>query len=433
MNENGGRMSIWTTPADIRAEVERLWSRGTLLTCVLQQSLDSDGSIVAPALELGVAQPELSSTAIAFPHRLRFRGPQAGELGSSFEAVRDWVQSLSAASRLATGAGFDIEWRDINTRQLGRNRLPLALILPSLDDALALIGRNADAVRFARIVAVVLARLPKLRGWIERKPLGVLQHDPDWPRILDVLDWFLAHPKSGLYLREIDVPGVDTKFIEARKALFSELLDVVLASDAIAGGHVAGQPFEVRYGLKSKPTTFVRFRVLDPCLAIGGFTDLTVLASEFATLDVGARHVFIVENEVTFLAFPNAPDSLVLFGGGYGIERRLEAARWLSFRTVIYWGDIDTHGFAILDRLRAVFQHTQSLMMDRATLVAHCAHWSFEAAPQTAELTHLENEERALYDDIRYDRLGSGVRLEQERVPFDFARSVILACLSATA
>jgi hypothetical protein len=424
-------MRHWTTPADIRAEVERLWSGGRLLACVLQRTVAADALMAASAAEPRTAQPEHPSPAIAFPHRLRFRGPQAGELGSSFDAVREWVQSLSASSRSATGAGFDIAWRDINTRQLGRNRLPAALILPSLDDALALIDRNTDAHRFARIVAVMLARLPELRGWIERKSLAVLQHDPDWPRILDVLDWFLAHPKSGLYLREIDVAGVDTKFIEARKTLFSELLDVVLASDAIAGGHVAGQPFELRYGLKSKPTTFVRFRVLDPRLAIAGFTDLTVQAAEFAALDIGASHVFIVENEVTFLAFPDVPGSLVLFGGGYGIEQRLAAARWLSSRTVIYWGDIDTHGFAILDRLRAVFAHTQSLLMDRATLVAHRAHWSFEGAPQTAELSHLESEERAPYDDIRYNRLGSGVRLEQERVPFDFARSVILGRFSA--
>jgi hypothetical protein len=116
-------MSNWTTPDDIRAEAERLWSRGHLLACVLDKVADR------------TMEPP-----IQFPYRRRLRGPRADELGSAFEAVRNWVQSLNAASRTGTGAGFEFEWRDVNTRQLGRNPLPTAWILPSLDDALALIG-----------------------------------------------------------------------------------------------------------------------------------------------------------------------------------------------------------------------------------------------------------------------------------------------------
>ena len=33
-------------------------------------------------------------------------------------------------------------------------------------------------------------------------------------------------------------------------------------------------------------------------------------------------------------------------------------------------GDIDTHGFAILDTLRARFDHVESFLMDRDTLMA---------------------------------------------------------------
>lgn len=407
-------MSNWTTPADIRTETERLWSRGHLLACVLDTI--ADRTIEPP---------------IQFPYRRRLRGPRADELGAAFDAVRDWAQSLDAASRPETGAGFDIEWRDVNTRALGHNRLPSAWVVPSLDDALALIGRDHDAERFVELAAIVMARLPKLADWIARRPFALLDHEADWGQLLDVIDWFLAHPRSGVYLRQIDVPGVDTKFIEARKTLISELMDFLLPGDAIESGHVAGLSFEARYGLKSKPT-LIRFRTLDARLAFDPFTDLTVPVPEFAKLEIDAQRVFIVENEVTFLAFPDAPDNLVVFGGGYGVER-LAAAQWLARRTIIYWGDIDTHGFAILDRLRAMFPQTRSVLMDRATLLAHQSHWSFEAAPHTAELSHLSNEERALYDDLRFNRLGSGVRLEQERVPFRFARSAILACRSFVA
>jgi hypothetical protein len=409
-------MTAWTTPADIRAETERLWTRGLLLACVLQ-------TLAWPARRDAEDGAPISPPPIVFPYRLRLRRPPASEFGSSFEAVRIWVRSLEEASRNETGIGFDIEWEDVNTRQLGRNRLPAALTLPTLDDALAAIGRSTDAFRFAELAAVTLARFPVLGGWIARKQLVLLEQHADWPLILDILTWFIAHPRSGLYARQIDVPGVDTKFIEARKVLLGELLDLVLPANVIEHSAMGAQQFEVRYGLAAKPV-LVRFRVLDPTLALAGLTDLTVTACEFAKLDISASRAFIVENEVTGLAFPELRDSILIFGGGYGIER-LAAARWLSSRTVVYWGDIDTHGFAILNRLRALFPQTNSLLMDRQTLLTHRAQWSFEAMPQTAELDRLDTQERALYDDIRFDRLGSGVRLEQERIPFSYVCSCI--------
>jgi hypothetical protein len=36
---------------------------------------------------------------------------------------------------------------------------------------------------------------------------------------------------------------------------------------------------------------------------------------------------------------------------------------------VLYWGDLDTHGFAILDELRAHCPHAESLLMNRATFL----------------------------------------------------------------
>ena len=40
---------------------------------------------------------------------------------------------------------------------------------------------------------------------------------------------------------------------------------------------------------------------------------------------------------------------------------------------VLYWGDIDTHGFAILNPLRGHFCHIASTLMDQASLEAHTA------------------------------------------------------------
>ena len=80
--------------------------------------------------------------------------------------------------------------------------------------------------------------------------------------------------------------------------------------------------------------------------------------------------VFITENEINGLAFPDVPGSLVIFGLGYGLDRLSEVS-WLHRREVHYWGDIDTYGFHILDRLRALFPAARSFLMDRETLLEH--------------------------------------------------------------
>jgi len=407
----------WTTPDDVRAEVERLWSGGRLLAAVLE-------TIGAGSSEQEPVHPERR---ITFPRRLRLRAPPSATLGTSFEAVRSWVKALESGSRTEVGSGYEVTWRETRTKQLGRNRLPHALILPTLDDALALINRRADAELFAELAATTVSRFPGLAGWLTRKPLAVLEHRSEWRRILAVLEWFACHPRSGLYLRQIDVPGVDTKFIERREALLGELLDVLSpppSSDGPTPAEVG--TFEARYGLAQKPA-LIRFRLLDPGLAISGvLSDLTARVTEFAMLNPKVERVFVVENEVTGLSFPEFKRAMLIFGSGYALER-LAAVEWLRSLPVAYWGDIDTHGFAMLDRLRGFLPQTRSLLMDRATLLAHREQWAVESAPYIGELSRLSPEEAALFDDLRFARLGDGVRLEQERVLFSFAERTIEA------
>ena len=73
----------------------------------------------------------------------------------------------------------------------------------------------------------------------------------------------------------------------------------------------------------------------------------------------------------------------------------LAQAAWLRQCHVHYWGDIDTHGFAILDRLRAHLPHARSLLMDRATLLEFEVHWGVEDTPTQRDLIRLNDDERA--------------------------------------
>jgi hypothetical protein len=385
------RTPTWTTPADIVGHLEHLWQRGQL--------------------------PASAETAgLSFPLSLRCHGPKPPELADRYDEVRRWVRSLAAASRPAGGRGYDIEWAEINHRQLGRNRLPWRIIVPTLDDALHLIDRHAEAACALDLATVTAARFPALADWSAKNRPTLLARAAEWPAILRVLDWFRAHPRPGLYLRQLDIAGVDSKFIETRKALLTTLLDLVLPEDAIDRTAIGSAGFERRYGLQAKPP-LVRFRLLDERLAINGLSDLTVPADQFARASLPVSRVFITENEINGLAFPDVRDALVVFGLGYGLGLLAEA-RWLSNVDLAYWGDIDTHGLAILDRLRTRFPHARSLLMDVDTLRAHQSLWGTEADRHTQPLPRLTRTEQDLYADLLANRFGDAVRLEQERIAF---------------
>lgn len=390
----------WTTPADIRAKIQKLWDSGRLIRDVIGAP---DGS------------PGPETDRLIFPLTLRLRGPAPRELATRHDEVRGWIRELEADSRASLGYGYDIVWSETSNRLIGRNQSPSSIVVPTRADALALIDQAQVAACFEELSKDTIERFPELRAWLQRRPLKALQENGAWERILSVLDWFRANPRSGRYIREIDVPGVDTKFIEARKPLLAELLDLVLPDDAIDRSRSGSAEFEVRYGLATKPA-LVRFRILDPALSIRGLTDLTVRTDEFASFELAVERVLIVENEITGLALPAMSRTAVIFRLGYavGLLRELE---WLRDRDVFYWGDIDTNGFAILDRLRTSLPDVQSLLMDRETLMTYGAHWTIEASPFIAPLDRLTQAERALYDDLRFDRLGRAVRLEQERIP----------------
>jgi hypothetical protein len=391
-------MREWTKPKDLAEQVLRLWDKGRILVAKV------------------TGEP-------LFPLSLRLRRPEAAAYSGSFEDVRKWIRTLEDGSRTKRGFGYDVEWSDVNHRQLGRNRIPRAVTLPTEADALKLIGRENEFLRFEQLLKTTTNSFPDLLGWLARKPLMALDHAADWARVLSVLGWFKEHPQSSLYLRQLDIEGVDTKFIETRKPLLTELLDIVLRRVGDPQDRILAQTFEQSYGLRSRPP-IIRFRVLDESLAIGSLLDIATPAAQFASLRIPAKRVFITENEVNGLAFPSVAESIVVFGLGYGLDL-LSQALWMRECDIHYWGDLDTHGFAMLDKLRAAFPAARSLLMDRETLLEHRALWGREVVPFRGALTRLKPGEREIFDALTQNLFGQGIRLEQERISFRHVRQVI--------
>jgi len=257
---------------------------------------------------------------------------------------------------------------------------------------------------------------------MSRRSLQALDLADRWERLLAVVAWLQAHPRPGVYLRQVDAPGVDSKFIEAHRGVLTEMLGSALPPEAV-DTHASGTAqFARRFGFLDKPVR-IRFRLLDPALpslpGCEGLPDITLDAASFAALALPVERVFITENETNFLAFPEVGRAIVVFGAGYGWEALARAA-WLHRCRLHYWGDIDTHGFAILDQLRGYFPRAASFLIDRETLLAHRSHWGEEPEPASHDLSRLTTEEAAVYDDLRFDRLQPRLRLEQERVGFEW-------------
>lgn len=382
-----------TRPADMRDWLQKRWDRGEWLAA-------------------------LATAESPFPVCPPFKAPTSAEITDHFDAVRDWVAEWREQAQCR------VEMRQFRHRVFGDNTIPEAIWFDNLEQVAAWLGKRREVSRFAGLLEIAHLRQPALVAWLARRPLRALELTGEWEHLLDIVDWIQSHPQSGLYLRQVDIPGVHSKFIEAHRGVLAEWLDLVLPPSAMDMSFSGVGGFAGRYGFRDKPLR-VRFRLLDTeLIQMMPGEDITLDAAGFAGLSLPIRQVFITENEINFLAFPPVSGGLVIWGAGYGFDGLADAV-WLEKCQLHYWGDIDTHGFAILDQLRRRFPHVKSWLMDRATLMSFKMHWGGEDKPSQRELTRLMPEERLLYDDLRDNRLGHHVRLEQERIGFTHVQQVL--------
>jgi hypothetical protein len=375
----------WTTRTEVIARLRRRWDSGELLKAFATE------------------QPWE-------PVSLPLRGPKPRDVGANFAAVRDWVR----AWRSEGDGPLRVEFETIGGRLIGTNDLPKRVWVDDYPRMWKLLGVTAQANRFVDLVAQTRAVAPRLVDWMVRRPHAVLAlSDDTWRNIVETVLWIDGLADLSVYVRQVDIPGVDTKFIEANRSIIAALLDLQL-NEARVDSTQPISAFDARYGFRRKPR-YVRYRWLAPSRTTAGFSEVTVRVDELAPIDVAK--VFVLENETTYLAFPEVNDAIAIFGGGYSLTR-LDGLTWLRDQPLIYWGDLDTHGFTILDTLRRQFPHACSMLMDRTTLLDHESQWVREDKPAVGTLPLLTQAEATLYTDLVDDTFGPAVRLEQERIRF---------------
>lgn len=338
--------------------------------------------------------------------------PTENEVAADPAAVRAWVEAWQSWRGPAEVRREVRRWP-----RLGEQCLPVALVVASATALADVVGAGPRWRRAVARRAALQARFsdaPVLPA--NRRVFDALADwaDDDFDRLAGVLEWAAAHRSSGLYLRQIPVPGIDTKWLEQRAAVVADF-----ASALFAATDAAGRDLHALLGL-TRPPVRLRLRVLCAELrhALGGLGDIEAPVAEVAALPLAPAEAIVVENLESGLALPERKGTVAFMKLGHAVGL-LGRIPWLRGTALRYWGDIDTHGFAILDQARAVLPGLRSLLMDRETLLRHRRLWGEDtASPATAALERLTADEREVYEGLVAGTWGIRVRLEQERIPW---------------
>ena len=340
---------------------------------------------------------------------------------------KERVQAWISAWRSWRGRG-SLVWNERRWRTLGTQSVPCKLILECPDDVAGWIDETTRWSHAAERFRLLVQRWPALADNLSGY-FNVLADysDSDFLNLFGVLSWICANPQSNLYIRQIPVAGIDSKWLEARKNIVSDLIAMIM------GDLSDDCDFFRRCGLRPQPQ-LIRIRILDPDLKIqfGGLCDISSPMEEIAGLCISPKYVFIIENIQTGLAFNDLKNCVVIMGLGYGVDV-LGKIPWLHNARCIYWGDIDTHGFVILNRARSYLPHLVSVLMDEKTLLGHRELWVMERDQYASEeLPLLTAAELKVFQSLMHNVWGQQIRMEQERIRWDEAWQCLLEAAGVT-
>ena len=355
-----------------------------------------------------------------FPYTVSLKKPTQKEVRANLTTLVDEMQALERLHLM-------VEYKEFDFKSIGTQRLPVSVVFERREDFLRFIKKEEEFRNFTQAYGQAVQRFADVKQLFLTKPKILLQSMAIIEPLLDVVDFFVHHPCPNIYVRELSIEGVDTKFIQKNKVLLDTLLSALLDKQSFNSSitKLSENGFERKYGLKYE-LPLVRFRILDEKLYINGLSDISLTTEEFKALKIECENVFIVENKITMLSFPPLRDAIVIFGAGYGVGRVREVA-WMREKKIFYWGDIDMDGFAILSQARGYFSQLQSIFMDTNTLEKFLDLAISSQDKSYKTLAHLTQAEILVYERLFQDYYGKNVRLEQERIPFSYIKKELNA------
>lgn len=374
----------------LEKKLENLWKQGSICRVLLEPGQYVDQPFLRFKIPCPVSKEEFNQ-----------------RLPELFIWIDFWREKVSEQ------AGYSLAEISIKHKLMGDQKLPSHFIIQTPVAALSLLGRENEAKKFLSICAFVKNELPQLYPWIIEHPLSTLKDVTIWSGIVAVAQYFLTHPRCNLYVRQLDIKGIDTKFIERNMQLLRRVLDYLLPEGFLDN---STNDFYQRFGLK-KAVASVEVRLLDETCALNtGLMQFSTPVGELAKLDFGVKNVFITENKMNGLAFPLKDNSMILFGKGYGMVEIVRDLPWLKTKNIYYWGDIDTYGFDILSKVRFELPQTESFLMDINTLNKYrrAKMSGLEKVQCLIKPAFLTKEEEFVWREISVGK----IRLEQERIAY---------------
>jgi hypothetical protein len=247
--------------------------------------------------------------------------------------------------------------------------------------------------------------------------------DVDFALLLTVADWFKTNNAAGHTPRQVPILGVHAKWLNTHQP------------------HILLLTGRDTLGLLPRHPARIHFTYLDPAyLATGARRHDSATVGDTFTPPYQPSVVVISENKDTAIHFPPTAGGIAVEGAGFG-GKTAAAFPWLTKAPhLYYWGDIDAHGYEILNGWREDGVHVTSVLMDLTTYDTY-AHYGTNTDQNGIRLKPgsrksllcLTPDEHTVYQRLLDPSFPGHRRIEQERIPLHAAAEAIASHLEARA
>jgi hypothetical protein len=359
------------------------------------------------------------------PYTVPLGAPSAATITDRAGDVAAWLTRW----RLWTAHHHDVTLRTRVTRtRFGDQPVHTHLDIP---DIAALAGLDPETAKHWQRAGDRWTRLsPHRPGETVRPWLAQIVDldEYDFTTLLAATAWFRAHPRSGLTVRRVPVPGMHTKWLARRRALVLACLGTAATTVDPAGAVDAAGPDEDAdpldipadeldaLGLRALPAE-VSIVLADADLraAVGGLRQVTAPIDELAALRLHPDAVLVTENKEPAVAWPDTSGLVIIHSLGNHLDA-LGRLPWIPHDRCWYWGDLDRHGLTLLSRARSAAPRLASLLMSTAEVAIYRSRHIVENLdrydPPDPTLTPAEAQTLAALPVA-----GGYLRIEQERLP----------------
>ncbi|MFI6883871.1 Wadjet anti-phage system protein JetD domain-containing protein [Streptosporangium canum] len=350
-----------------------------------------------------------------WPHSFPLGKPTKSELETGFASTLDQT----------------LEWRDwaekhgltlvtIPRRVHGTTQsIPTHLTIPDFDTAVGLLGtewkqriqRGRNRLAVLKSTFPGTAELPKLVRAVDGYSAT------DFNLLCTAASWFKNNSASGLTPRQVPIEGLHAKWLNTHK----NLVQALAGTDSL--GLLPDHPQRIHFTYLDPGHRASRQRWHDS--ATVGDTMIPAYPPEI---------VIISENKDTAIHFPPLPKTVSIEGAGFGGAAAIASLEWISTAPhVIYWGDMDSAGFEIVNLFREQGLPVRTVLMDLPTFELYerfgtttDARGNLLGAPVRKNLIHLSDNELALYNGLTDPAWARVRRVEQERIPLLAAQDAVL-------